>query len=187
MLALNAGIHAANAGPDAERFGLIAGHAERLASRAQSTVRDVARLGDLSQEATAALTGLEDSGRRLVDSTQGLAQVSQAPTDLEALVSRAPIGLAPGVATAQDEMHAAADTAQAVRDLHLSIRDSSEEARRLVASLAQLAKVGELIRGSLQPLGDANGTGMSSSHLEEPLNPEGSPSMIHGDLPAVPH
>lgn len=189
LLALNAGVQAANGGPEGERLSLVAGYAERLASRALSATREVSRLENMPQEITKALSGLDESSRRLAETTLVAAQASQALAELEEMTARLPDGLSPGIVSAQDEVRGTVDVLQCLKDLGLALRSSAEESRRLAGTLAQLAQIGERIRGSVPGYDPSSNGASSGSHLEDEIAPglDSRPSMIHGEMPVTPN
>ncbi len=156
MLALNAAIEASRAGEQGQGFTLVADEVRKLAERAAAAAKEIERLiGGIQSDIGDAVGGMERQGERIEVQAAAAAQAQHALEKVGSVTNEASSTMEEIAKTADAQASAVGKLGEAVSQIATAatgVQRSSERTRR---SSAELSRLSDELRSSLEPPADA--------------------------------
>ncbi|MCH9649549.1 MAG: methyl-accepting chemotaxis protein [Deltaproteobacteria bacterium] len=151
ILALNASIQAAMAGPAGRGFGVVAEEVERLSERAaESTKRISTLVKTIQAETNETVTAMESTTRQVVEGSERANEAGTALQEMSDVVNQ----LAESIITISRETQSQAESSQSlsatIGQVSETTRKTAQETERAAGALSQLTGLTARLRKSLE-------------------------------------
>jgi methyl-accepting chemotaxis protein len=141
LLALNAAIEAARAGEHGKGFAVVADEVRKLAERSSKATGEIAELiGSMQQMITAAVSGMQDSGKLVAEGTQLSVDAGDALKSIQGAVEGI-VSQIDNMASAAQQMSASStEVVRAIENVSAVTEETTAAAEEMAASSAEVSR-----------------------------------------------